>query len=110
VSCPAHQRRYRSRGGVVRRQQCGNVYVEREQIADRVGILGAIETSQNRTTGRARARTIKLAFEPRDETVIRLLIGPTNPMRRHRTHAQLANDVLPRLGIGVYVGDVERVE
>ncbi len=98
--------------GVVRREQRGDVYVEREQIANRVRVLGAIEAVQQRTAGmRVRLRgAIEFAFEPRRQRVIRILIGPARALRRHRAGVEFPQHVLPEPGVGRDAREIGRVE
>ena len=56
--------------GVVCRQHRRDVEVERQQIADRVAVLGAVQTMERLGTARIRTggrRAIELAFEPAKE-------------------------------------------
>ena len=54
-------------GRLVGRQQRRHVHVERQQIADRVGVLGAVQTMDRRMAGkrRRRGRAIDGGLEPR---------------------------------------------
>jgi hypothetical protein len=59
-------------GGIVGRQHGARVDVQIEQIANRVGVLAAVETMRQRRPGWARpARRDRAAFEERDERGLR---------------------------------------
>ena len=60
--------------------------------------------------GRAAAAASSCVLEPRDESVLRGLIGPRPAGRRHQAAAQLADDLLPDLGVAADGGDIEGVE
>ena len=109
-----HQRRrHRQRLGdvveafarVVAGQQRAHVHVHRQQIADRVGVLGAVETLEGRRVEVAsgRVRGIELAFERGGERRHRRGIRPRHANRRHHAGAQLADHLLPHLDVGADV-------
>ena len=92
---------------VVGRQQqleieLGRQVVEREQVADRVAVLGARQTPERRHVAGLRLagrRGVELRFEEgRGAHVVRVLGSRT--LGRHRFRAQLADDLLPVLGSG----------
>ena len=97
---------------VVRRNQRRHVDIEGKQIAHRVRVFGAIETTNERTTRirRRRAGTIQLRFQPRRQGVVGRLIRSRHALRRHRTRPELADHVLPDLTIRARARDVETVE
>ena len=78
----------------------------------RIALAYSARLSRRRTgrPGRARAGAIQLVLEPRDQTVSGRLIGPAHAVRRHGADAQLADNLLPGLGVRLDVRDVERVE
>ena len=56
-------------GRIVGRQQRRDVHVDREHVANRVGVLGAVQAMQHRPAGIGRRgrRPIELALEPADQ-------------------------------------------
>ena len=99
--------------GVVRRQQLGDVDVDREQIADGGVILGPIEAVEGLAAARVgtgQRHRVDLGLEPRGDGAIRGLGGPRTARRRHRPRAELDDDPLPGLGVGADVRQVVGVE
>ena len=97
---------------VIGRQQGVDVDLEAEDVADGVGVLGAVETVDGRTAGIGvlQARAVELGLEPFDELVGRGG-GGTRPARgRHGIRAQAANHVLPGARVRLHLRDVQRVE
>ncbi len=88
-------------GRIVRREQRRDVDIEREQIADGVGVFGTIESMEKSRPARMGVRggsTIELRLQPRDQTVVRRLVRSTRTLRRHRSGSKLTEDLLPHLG------------
>ena len=93
---------------IVGRQQRRDVDVEREHVADRVGVLGAVQAMEHRPAGigRRRRRPIQLALEPADQLARRWrdpADGPAGaascrpaaaarPSPRSRRHRQSSRD------------------
>jgi hypothetical protein len=77
----------------------GHIDIEREQIADRVRVLGAIEPPQHRTTRSDRCGAIQFALEPRDEAIGRLSIWPRRAEWWHGADPQLPHRLLPDRGV-----------
>ena len=96
--------------GTVGRQERGDVNVEGEQVADRVGVFGAIQAAQRGPARIAGAALVEFPFEPGDKRVGRGRFGPTHPARRHRADAQSAYDLFPGLGIAAHVGDIQLID
>jgi hypothetical protein len=91
--------------GVVGRQERLHVHVERQQIADRIGVLGAVETMER---GRVGVRTRRVgAIEPRLErrgkAVERGAIRARHAARRHHPRLDLAHHLFPHFGVGADV-------
>ena len=98
---------------IVGRHQRGRVHVEREEVADGVLILGAIQPMQgNGATGvRLRRRgLVDLGLEPGGQAVGRRRIGARAPQGRHGPGADLSDDLLPDLGLRRHVVEVDAVE
>ncbi len=79
-----------------------------EQIANRVGVFGAVEAADERparirVSGR---RAIELGLQPRGQGVISGLVRSRHARRRHRPRAQFADDALPHVTV---VGDAREV-
>ena len=97
---------------VVGRQQLPAVDLQREQIADRVGVLGAVE-AVDRLGARVRIRPrgrVDLVFHPVDEPDVGRVVGPRAPRGRHLAGAELADDLLPGLRPRADVHQVERFQ
>ena len=98
---------------VVRRQQSRGVDLEPQEVADRVGVLRAIQAVERGPPAgvglRGRCR-IELRFEVGDQAVVGCLVGPGPRRGRHRPRAQLARHLLPRSRVAADRRDVGRVE
>ena len=90
---------------VVARQQRAHVHVHGQQIADRVGVLGAVEALKGRRVEVAagRVRGVELALERGGERRHRRGIRPRHADWRHHAGAQLAHHLLPHLDVGADV-------
>ena len=105
-------------GDVVLRQQRGEVHllrkrIEREQIANRVLILGTAQPMEQRQRTGIRlrdCRAIELGLEERRNGLVRRLIGPWRVDRRHRRGSQLPDNLLPKLGVCPDVAQILRVD
>ena len=88
--------------GFVARQERLHIEVEREQVADRVVVFGAIETMDRVDPAGIRTRrprAIDFAFQPARHRAIRGGIGARPSGRRHRAGPKLRDHALPHLGI-----------
>jgi hypothetical protein len=94
---------------IVRRQQRGRIDLQREQIANRVRVLGAVETMRGVPPGHGMLGrlAVECGLEIGDERVVRGRIGPRHTDGRHHAGAKPADDPFPDLGI---LGDASRVE
>ena len=84
-----------------------------EQIANGVGVLGAIEPMDRADPARVRScgpRAIDVALENGRDRTIRGGIRPRPARRRHRARAKLADHALPGLRVGAWTGRVQGVE
>ena len=82
--------------------ELGRQVVEREQVADRVAVLGARQAPESRHVAGlrlARGGGVELRLEERRGAQVLLVLGPRT-VGRHLLGAQLADDLLPVLGIG----------
>ena len=96
---------------VVGRQQRCRVDVQREQIANRVGVLSAIQPMNDRGAGgTAGGAAVERRLQLLDEGPVGRFIRPAGAERRHHAGPQLANDLLPYFGVRDDIGRVERVE
>ena len=98
---------------IVRGQQLGNVDIEREQVANRVPILGAAQAAQAVDAARMRIAErgpVELRLQPGHQAVPRRRLRPRPTGGRHHAGAQLAEDLLPELGIGAHSGEIGPVE
>ena len=86
--------------GFIGRQERRHVDVQCEQIPDRVLVLGSRQTAEGRRASRIRlggSGAIERLFEERDDGVVRGIVRPFFPDRRHQSGAKLANDLLPHV-------------
>jgi hypothetical protein len=97
---------------IVGRQEGGRVDLERQQIADGVGILRAIQTMDRGPSGvRSLQRgTVEVRLEPAGECVIRSVVRTQHAGRRHLTGSQLAYDPLPQRRIARDVVQVRTIQ
>ncbi len=97
--------------GVVGRQQRRGVDVEREQLLDRVRVLGAIQAVQREVAGRRLGGgAVEVGLERCDQAVDLRVAGMLAARRRHQPAAQLADDLLPDLGVRADRVRIELVE
>jgi hypothetical protein len=96
----------------IRRQQSRHIHIEGQQIANRVGVLGPVETPQNRASrcDVIQRCAIELALQPVDETIGGGTIRPRRAKWRHRADTQLPDDLLPASGIARELREVHRIE
>ena len=87
---------------VVCRQEGGDIGIERQQIADGVGVFGAVQTMNAGASrvGPERGGLIEGRLEAGRETVLERPFGPGQPGRGHGAASQLANDLFPHRGSG----------
>ena len=96
----------------IRGKQRRHVHVQREQVADRVGVFGPVQPVQ-RGGGEVRARhrgAIETGFELRGERVEDRALGAAGAARGHHPRSDLPDDLLPRLRVSADARDVQRVE
>ena len=76
------------------------------------GVLRAVEPMQRHAAriGMRRGRLVERALEPGHEAVHARLVGPPRTGRRHHPAAQLANGLLPDVGVRRQSAEVQRVE
>ena len=97
---------------IVWRQQCADVDVEREDIADDVAVLGAVQAVERRGARiqSACGSRVERGFESGRERLPCRRRRLRSAVRRHDPRAQLAHDLLPHLGVTVDVQQVDCVE
>ena len=98
--------------GIVGRKQRADVGVDAEEIADRVGVLGAVQAMHGGTTRVhvERRRPVERGFETGDERRGRRRIGPRSSDRRHRPSAELPHHLFPLLRVGADLRQIRVVE
>src|SRR4029077_4547672 len=86
--------------------------LEREQIADRVAILDAVQTVQRWTAwiGMLGCGAIEVGLDRRGDAGRDGFVRPRPSDRRHRARADLAGHLLQRVGVLGWLGDVQLVE
>ena len=97
--------------GLVARQQRRDVQVEREQVANRVPILGPVQPVDGAGPARIRVRRrdpVDVPFEPVRHGVIGLKVRTRASRRRHRAGPQLGYHPLPDVGVAARVRGVDR--
>ena len=98
---------------LVTRQQRTAVDVERQQVTDRIGVLGPIEPVRR---GRAAGHRpgggglVERALEPGPDGVIRRFVGAPRAGRRHRAGLQLPHDPFPHLRLFADTLEIELLE
>ena len=98
---------------VVGRQQRRHVDVERQQVADGVGVLGAVEAVERLGASRIGMRgrvAVDLVLEPAGQRVVGGGGGTRAAGRRHRPRPEFRDDLLPGLGVRSHLGQIEPVE
>ena len=98
---------------LVSRQLRGHVDIEREEIADRVVVLHAIEAMDRSDSSRVRVGrpcAIDRGLERRGHRIVDGDIGPRHSGRRHRPGVKLRQDALPDLGVRSRVRDLDAFE
>ena len=101
--------------GIIGGKQRGEVHragVHRDQVADGVGIFGAVEAMDGRPAGieLGCGGAIERRLQIGDHGFVGGLVGPRHALRRHRPHAQLANDLFEHRGVRAGVLDIGLVE
>jgi hypothetical protein len=97
----------------ISRQLRRDVHVEREEIADRIGVLDAVEAmhSADATGIRMREpRRIDGALERRGGRVVGGNVRSRQSRWRHRARAQLRDDALPEIRAARRRSNIHRVE
>ena len=84
--------------------------LEIEQVADRVGVFGAVEAMEPRRRRVRRGGPVELVLEPRRHRLVHGRFGPARAGRRHHARAQLAHDQLERLRMAADVVQIDRIE
>ena len=103
-------------GGLVARQQRPDVEaarVERDQVAQRVGVLRAVQAVDGADAARLRVGRpgpVELGLQRSGHGVVRLHVGARPSGRRHGAGAQLLGDAFPHLGMVARPAGVEPFE
>ena len=97
---------------LVSRQQRPPVHLQRQQVADGVGVLRPVQPLDRRPAG-VRTRVpgvVEGALEVVGQRVVRGGVGPRAPGGRHGAGAQLLRHLLPHVGAAADVADIDGVE
>ena len=97
---------------VVGRQQRWTVDLQRQQVPDRVGVLGAGQAVGRRTArvGIALRRPVERGLQPRAERRAVICRRKRHSLRRHHPGPELANHLLPDRGVATDPSQVQTVE
>ena len=99
--------------GIVGRQERAHVDVERQEIADRVVILGSGEPPDRRRPARIRAgggRSIERGLQVADHGVVGRIVRAFLADGRHLAGPQLANHLLPDVRMADHVAGSNHIE
>ena len=98
--------------GIVGGQNCRDIDVNGEEIANRVGVFGTIQPVQgSRSRIRSlRSRLINGCFERRSKGIQRRPIRAGRAARRHQARAKLADYLFPGFGIPCGMGCIQLFE
>ncbi len=99
-------------GRVVGRQQRGRVDLQRQQVADGVGVLGAVEPVHELAAriGTRGGGPVQRGAQPADQPLARGAVGLRNALRRHHAHAHLADHLLPDVRCLGRLGEIQAFE
>ena len=98
---------------IVGRQEIVRVDLHRQQVADGVAVLGAVQAVEGRRPARIAGGLpgpVELALEPGQERLELRFVRPRPAGRRHDPAAQLADHLLPPVRVAAHLGEIERVE
>ena len=98
---------------IVGRKQQIRVDIEREKIADRVGVLGPIQPMNRGPAawiGSGFGGAIERRLEIVNEGIVSGFVGTGTVERRHRARAQFARDLLPHFGVIGDALDIAQIE
>jgi hypothetical protein len=98
--------------GAVARQERRHVDVERQQVANRVAVLGAVQAMHHVTPRLVPSRpcAIERVGEPGGEGGVLRFLRVRHALRRHRAHAQLAEHALPGRRVRQQIIEARRLE
>jgi hypothetical protein len=94
-------------------QQLGDVHVQRQDVADGIAVLGAIQAADWIDAARRRIErggAVQRRFERRNQPVKRGVVGARRTGRRHGSRSKLADDMFPEPGVAGRVRRVRRIE
>ena len=98
---------------IVGRQQLRRVHLHGEQIANRVGVLGAVQAMEHGRragVGVERGGAVQPGLEPARKAFVRLAIRTRPPQRGHQAGPELAHHLLPHLGTRRHAVHVQKVQ
>ena len=99
--------------GLVSRQEVAYIHVDREQVADRVVVLRAVQAVDRTDPSRMRSlrpRRVERTLEPARDRIVGGPIGARHSARRHRAGTELGDHLLPRRRVRVRSRGIQRVE
>ncbi len=98
--------------GVVGRQHLGNLDLDRQQIANGVGVFGAVEAMQRGPSGIGLELrgAIALGLDEPDQGPVGGLVRPRQTGGRHLAVAQLAQQLLPDLAVALQMVEIQSLQ
>ncbi len=98
--------------GIIGRQHLRHVDLDRQQIADDVGVFRAVEAMERRMSGIGLdlRHPIALGLDRLDQGLVGRCVGPRHAGRRHLAAAQLAQQLLPNGALVVEIGEIQRLQ
>jgi hypothetical protein len=91
-------------------QKRGNINVDVEEVTNRIGILGAVQATERRTSRVGSRARVEFTFEPLRQLLVDSRIGSRRPLRGHRACLQLSDNRFPRSRIPGYQAEIKSVE
>ena len=98
---------------VVRRQQVGCVDLDGEQVADRVGVLEPVQPMRHLSPARIRSSSaglIEALLDRGTQARVTGFVRTRHAGRWHQTDAQLADHLLPGVGVLAHLREVHPLE
>ncbi len=98
---------------LVDRQQLGDIHVQRQDVADGVAVLGAVQAADRIDAPWRRIErggAVQRRFERCNQPVERRVVGARRTSRRHGARSKLADDMFPEPGVAGRVHRIRSIE